>query len=162
ILVARTAEFFEKPKQVAIPADRIADLWSDLGAKGKDGHKAFKAFKKLADGDKDVVAFLAKKLSPVKGPDARQLAKWLADLDSKDAKVRAAATNELKAWGPAVELSLRSAYEGMGKEGRAESKLLLDKIETKLVEAESLQTLKAIAVLAAMGTPEARELLSRL
>jgi hypothetical protein len=50
----------------------------------------------------------------------------------------------------------------MGKEGGSELKSLLDEIEKKLVEEESLQTLKAIAVLAAMGTPEARELLSRL
>jgi WD40 repeat protein len=161
ILVARTVDFFEKPKQVALPAP-IADLWSDLGGKDKDGFKAYRAFKSLADGDKDVVAFLAKKLSPVKGPDARQLAKWLADLDSKDAKVRTTARNELDAWGPAVEMSLRNARDGMGKEGRTESKSLLDKIEKKLVEEESLQTLKAIAVLAAMGTPEARELLSRM
>jgi WD40 repeat protein len=162
ILVARTADFFEKPKQAAIPAKRIADLWSDLGARKKDGYKALKAFQSLSYGDRDVVAFLAKKLSPVKGPDAKQLAKWLADLDSKDAKVRAAANKELRAWGPAVEMSLRNAYEGMGKEGRTESKSLLDRIEKKLVEEVSLRTLKAIAVLAAMGTPEARELLSRL
>jgi hypothetical protein len=162
ILVARTADFFEKPKRVAIPAQRIADLWSDLCRKDKDGHKAFRAFQNLSDGDKDVVAFLAKKLSPVKGPDAKQLARWLADLDSKDAKVRAAASKELNAWGPAVEMSVRNAYEGMGKEGRTDSKSLLDKIEKKLVEKKSLQTLKAIAVLAAMGTPEARELLSRM
>jgi WD40 repeat protein len=162
ILVARTADLPDKPKQVAIPAQQISDLWSDLGARDKDGYKAFNAFKKLTDGDKDVVAFLAKKLSPAKGPDARQLAKWLADLDSNDAKVRAAARKELEAWGPSVEMSLRNAYEGMGKEGRSESKSLLDKIEKKLVEEESLQTLKAIAVLAARGTPETRELLSRL
>lgn len=162
ILVARTADCFEKPKRVAIPAERIADLWSDLGSKNKDAYKAFKAFKNLADGDKDVVAFLAKKLSPVKGPDAKQLAKWMAGLDSNDAKVRAAARKELEPWGPAVEMPLRKAYEGLGKEGRTESKSLLDKMEKKLVEEESLQTLKAIAVLAAMGTPEARELLSRM
>jgi WD40 repeat protein len=162
ILIARTAAFFEKPKRVAIPAERIADLWNELGARNKDGFKAYRAFKIMASGDKNVVAFLAKKLSPAKGPDAKQLAKWLGDLDSNDAKVRAAATKELQAWGPAVEMSLRNAHEGMGKEGRSESKSLLDEIEKKLVEEESLQPLKAIAVLAAMGTPEARALLSRL
>jgi hypothetical protein len=160
ILIGKTADFMPaKPAQASIPAERIRELWTDLGAPGSKGRGAFLI---LAGGDKDVISFVGKHLNPVKGPDPKQLARWLVELDAGSFKTRLMASRALEAWGAAVELPLRQGYHGFQTEGRVAAKDLLAKIEKRLTTEEGLRALRAVAVLEAIGAGDARKVLTKL
>jgi WD40 repeat protein len=161
VLVWKTSSFLgPQPKPVSLTAQQLADLWTDLG---KSGTTSYQAFWALAGGDRDTVAFLGAKLGPVRGPDAKQLAQRIADLDSNSFKLREQATRQLEAWGPAVEFALRQVLEGKPTmEVRQRIEALLAKLDTQMNEEVELRALRAMGVLEAIGTSEARKLLAHL
>jgi hypothetical protein len=139
----------------------MAALWADLAS--PDGECAYKAYWTLRASRAQGVAWLRQRLAAVPTPDAQQLARHLADLDSDQYKVREQAMFALEQAGDAVELQLRKVLQSKPTlEVRRRVEKLLEKIATRPPPAETLRALRAIAVLEALGGPAAREVLAEL
>jgi RNA polymerase sigma factor (sigma-70 family) len=143
-------------------AERLAELWAKLA--DPDAGKAFRAAADLRASPKGAAALLAKRVKPVPAPDARQVARWVADLDANSFDVRKKATGELARLG---ELA-RPALEGTLKnrpslELRRRAEELLGRLTSgEETSAEGLRQLRTVEVLEDVGTPEAKGLLEKL
>src|SRR5262249_40551565 len=137
-------------------------LWSEL--RGDDAGKAFLAANVLASSPKGAVALLAERLKPVPAPEAKQVARWVADLDSDDFETRKKASAELAGLG---ELARPALDEALTKEPSAEVRRQLDELLGRLkpgtaLPAEDVRRGRAVEVLEWVGTAEARKLLEAL
>jgi RNA polymerase sigma factor (sigma-70 family) len=139
-------------QSVGLSGEDYDRLWGDLAGDAKASHKAVYA---LAAAGPHAVADLARRLQPVAAA-ATPVNKLLADLDSDRFTVREEAMKALERLGPAIEMELRKALEGQpSAEARSRIERLLDGWQFP-------RQRRTIAVLEAIGTPEAREVLRRL
>jgi dipeptidyl aminopeptidase/acylaminoacyl peptidase len=139
--------------------ETLETLWSALADEARKAHGAVYT---LAATPAATVPFLAERLKAAADIDDKLLVKLLADLDSDRFAVREAAQHELTQRRDNIEPALRRFLE---------SKSTLEarrRIETILASprpvpcAATLRALRAIRVLEAIGTPEARQLLRNL
>jgi hypothetical protein len=129
-------------------------LWGDLAGDAKVAHRT--VYELIAAGP-DAVADLERRLQPVPA-EAPPIDNLLADLGSERFAAREEATKALGRMGPAIEPALRKALEGKpSAEARSRIERLLDRLR-----AEESRQQRAVAVLAAVDTPEARKLLHKL
>jgi hypothetical protein len=104
------------------------------------------------------VALIRDRLAPVARPDAKQLAGWVADLESDVFKVRERASRELAQLGESATAALRTVETaGKTEEARARARRLLEGIEAGRLRAE-----RAVEVLEMMGDAAARDVLAGL
>jgi hypothetical protein len=82
-------------------------LWSELGT--DDPVKAHTAITAFVSNAEQAVPFLQKRLWPFPRPEPSRLARLIADLDSKEFKVRESGTQELERLGAPAEAALRRA-----------------------------------------------------
>jgi RNA polymerase sigma factor (sigma-70 family) len=133
----------------------LAALWIDLGS---DAVKADHALWKLAAAPKQGLPFLQERLRPAQPADAKQVARLIADLDSKTFTVRDQAVRALEEMREAAEATLRTTLKGnLTLEVRQRLEQLLHKRDHEVV-----RQLRAIEVLEQIGTPEARPVLEAL
>jgi RNA polymerase sigma factor (sigma-70 family) len=140
------------------PAD-LDKLWAALA--DADAGRAFRARQALALAPAaDVVPLLGERLQvPVAA--AKQIAAWIADLDSREFKVREQATRDLGRLGAAAGPALRRALAAEpGPEARRRLRTLLEELGPSAPE--PLRRRRAVAVLEQIGTAPAREVLERL
>src|SRR5262249_32607532 len=104
--VARTTRRARAP--VRLSADELRSAWEDLGG---DAGKAYRAVGALAAAEQ-TVPFLAERVRPVAAPDAKRVAKLLAELDDERFEVREQASRELEGLGVLAEPALRQALAG--------------------------------------------------
>jgi WD40 repeat protein len=144
----------------ALSARRLEQLWAELAA--DNPVKAHAAQWALAATPAQTVALLRKQLRPVVAVPPKELARLLADLDSERFAVREAAFGKLRTLGPQAEPALRRALEGQPTaELRRRVKALL--AQPGLAHsAETALRLRAIGVLEAIGSREARRVLQTL
>jgi hypothetical protein len=156
-LTWREAE--RRPRGPLTAAD-LELFWTRLGDAEADGYDAVLA---LALAPQQAVPFLQQRLGGG-GPDARTIARWLADLDDDDFEVREAATRALAAQGRDIETELRKARrEAKSPEAQRRLEELLKKLDGGRKAAnERLRGLRAVTALELAATPEAREALRRL
>jgi WD40 repeat protein len=144
-------------------AGELEDLWKALESNsGATGHAAMR---RLRGSPGDAVALLTKHLKPAqrKPVDRAALERWVADLDHKHFAQRDRAMRELEAAGKDAEPALRKVLEGKPSlELRRRVQLLLEKLEPKGPTADMVRPLRALEVLEALGTPEARKALETL
>jgi hypothetical protein len=96
-------------------------------------------------------------------PDAQQVQRWLADLDSSDFTLRETAGRELEKFGGAVEKPLRKALEGKpSPEATRRLDTLLAHATELLPTGERLRQRRALRVLERLDSPAAREVLEAL
>jgi hypothetical protein len=108
------------------------------------------------------VPFLREKLSPVTVEETRRITRRVADLDSDRFADREDASRELLRLGLAAQPALRRVLEGRPSlEVRKRVERLLRDLETR-PHPEALRPLRALVVLEAVGTPEARQVLQTL
>jgi hypothetical protein len=139
----------------------LAVLWADLA--GADAAKASQASWTLAAAPRQAVPWLADRLQPVTAPDAKQLARLIADLDSDEFAVRQQATTALKGLGEAAGPALRKVLaDGPSTDVQRHVEKLLADLEQLADFPERLCVLRAIELLEHAGTAEARRLLERL
>jgi WD40 repeat protein len=137
--------------------EKLAALWSDLAG---DARKAHRVVYQMAAAPAQAVSFLKDHLRPA-AVDAKSIEKLLADLDGDSFTVREAAVRELTRLHYRVEPMLRRALEGKPSlELRRRVQAILAGPKKPL--AEDLRTLRAIAVLERIGTPEAQRILEKL
>jgi WD40 repeat protein len=136
----------------------LAGLWSDLAG---DALRAHRALHMLAAAPAQAVPFLRDHLQAVKAVDAKRVQKLLADLDHKRFAARQAANRELASLRERIEPLLRQTLEGRpSREVRRRLRRIL--AGPPLLPPETQRTLRAIAALERIDTPEARRLLENL
>jgi RNA polymerase sigma factor (sigma-70 family) len=134
-------------------------LWADLAA---EAPKAYRAIRTLAGAPTQVVPFVAELLRPVGVVDASLIEKRIAELDSDNFAIRKAAAAALADMGGQAEPALRRAVEGKpSAELRRQVGMLLAGLHS-VPPAETVRTLRAIAVLERIGTPDALLVLRKL
>jgi WD40 repeat protein len=147
-----------EPAQTTISASKLDSLWQDLG--NKEPAKALRAAQELRVSPVQAVELIRKTLKPAKPADAEQIRKLLGDLDSEEFSVRSQATRELRGLGDLAGPGMRKALEGdPSPEARRRIEELIDKLSTSEVSDEALRAVRSIALLEAIGTPKAREVL---
>jgi WD40 repeat protein len=144
-----------------LTTEEMESLWKELG--NADATKAHRAVWALAAAREQVAGFLKDRMRPAKGPDAKQVAKLIADLDNDDFDVRQKATDDLEAMGAAIVPALRTALEkDPSVEARNRLTVLLEKLSKDGVSGEEARAVRVLEVLEKAGTAEARELLRKL
>ncbi|OAI41529.1 hypothetical protein AYO40_00410 [Planctomycetaceae bacterium SCGC AG-212-D15] len=157
------ARRFGRPRRRGNPTvEQLQALWTTLG--GNDAVKAQEAIADLADVPFKAVPFLSERLrpAPIPAPDARRLARAVADLDNKEFAVRQKATEELGRFGRGAAPALRAFLAGQPSlEGRHRAEGLLKRITSPLGP-DGLRELRAIRALEWMATAEAKQALEAL
>jgi HEAT repeat protein len=151
------------PEVAKLTAKELDAAYDDL--KGGDGAKAYLAVARLAASGKESVPFLNERLKNDPAPDARRIAKLIADLDSESFEVREEATAALERVGSKAEAALTRALEKTeSAEVRVRAQRLLDKFKDPLspLPSAELVQLRVLEALANSGTAEAREFIKEL
>jgi WD40 repeat protein len=135
-------------------------LWDDLT--GEDVPKVYAAGWTLADRPREAVPFLAERIRPVVPADAELVRKLIADLNSDQFTRRQSAFRQLEKLGRLAAPALRKLLRGdVPLEQRRRAEALLDKLHGPISEPETLKSLRVVAVVEHIGTPEARQVLLR-
>ena len=107
--------------------EELAQAWNDL-ADGVDGGKVHRAMTTLAADPHGVVALIRQQLPPARAPNAKHVARLLADLDSDIFDVRTKAFAELDRLGDATVVYLREQLkQNLSLEMRRRVQNLLEK-----------------------------------
>jgi RNA polymerase sigma factor (sigma-70 family) len=158
ILLWKLPELRDQPKPLA--SGEIDFLWQDL--MGDNAEKAWQAVWRMADFPKESFAFLKPKLKPVAAIPAEEVRQLVADFDNAVFAKRELAMKKLRAHGILAEEMLRAIDK---TKLSAEQKQRLETILKELDQAvpsrhpETISQRRAIAVLARLNEPEAKELL---
>jgi WD40 repeat protein len=129
-------------------------LWADLA--GEDARKAYRATNALAVAQ--AIPFLKDCLRPIRPVDAKRVEKLIADLDSEQFAAREAAAKELAKIADLAEPLLRQARQ---TNPSAEAKRRIARLlatPDPPPSGDRLGTLRAIAALERIGSPEALDL----
>jgi hypothetical protein len=148
---------------VALSAKELDSLWNDLA--GRDFVRAESAFKKLATGGKDAVAFLQRQIRAVAVPnvDWKRMDRLLDELDDEAYTVRQKAFLELSKYGELAEVPLRKLLEGQPSlEAQSRANKLLAKLREPDLSPDRLRALEALDLLETLATSEARQALEEI
>jgi hypothetical protein len=136
-------------------------VWADLTS--PDTARAWRAVWNLQAQPGEALAMLKTRLSPTTGPDAKEVARRLADLDHDDYDTREAASAWLAQRCELLEPALRRALvAGPSAEVQRRLRELLELTDPTRFTPQRMLALRATAVLEAIGNKEARELLRTL
>jgi len=145
----------------AATAAELDKLWVDLA--GEDAPRAYQAIWTLTAAEQSL-SFLKERLQPIK-VEAKQLAQWIAQMDSLKFNEREQAREALEAVAEVAEESLKKALEGKPSlEVQTRLERLLEKVEKErnALSPHRLRVLRAIEALEQIGGEEARQLLAAL
>jgi RNA polymerase sigma factor (sigma-70 family) len=150
------------PKINEQSADKLAALWPDLA--DADPANAFRAASAFAASPKGAAALLAERVKPAAGPDAKQMARWVRELDDDSFEVREKAAAELDKLG---ELARPALEEALKKRPSVEARRLIVELLGRIkpggtLPAEDLRRVRAVEVLEGIATPEAKRVLEEL
>ena len=144
----------EVPGPAKLTGPELEALWADLA--GVDAGKAYRAIRTLAAAPEQAVPLLRQQLRPVPAPDAKHLARLIADLDDGRFVVRENAVRELEKLGSLASPALREALAGKPSlEVHRRIEGLLERFEAFTFSPEQLRDWRAIEVLERIGTAEA-------
>jgi hypothetical protein len=151
-----------KPAAAKTPPDvNLETRWKELA--GEDAAKAYEAIWAMAGAPAPTIAFLKDHLRPALVADLEQIARLVADLDSEEFDRRKKASTDLEKIGEAASTYLRKVLEGdPSTEVRRRIEEVLKKTDAATPRGEALRTLRAIEVLEAIGSPEAKAVLQIL
>jgi RNA polymerase sigma factor (sigma-70 family) len=146
--------------QVRLSADELRSAWEDLGG---DAGKAYRAIGALAAAPEQAAPFLAERVRPAAAPEAKRVAKLLADLDDERFEVREQASRELEGLGRLVAPALREALAGRpSAEAERRLKALSEKLAAATPTPEEVRAIRVVEALEQAGTAAARRLLTDL
>ncbi|OWK42935.1 sigma-70 family RNA polymerase sigma factor [Fimbriiglobus ruber] len=148
------------PPRAALRAADVNTVWAALA--DADAKAAHTAVLRLAEAPDLALRLFEDKLKPAtQAPGATDLVRRL---DAEDVKEREAAEAKLRAFGSRAEPALSAAMAGQpSAEVRARAGRLLAALSLAVAPPdEDLRDIRAVEVLEAIGTPAARQFLSRL
>ncbi|HEX5270856.1 MAG TPA: WD40 repeat domain-containing protein [Gemmataceae bacterium] len=138
-----------------LSAKRLDELWIDLT--GTDGEAALRAVALMARAPAQAVPYLKGRVGRVEAPN---LDKLIAQLDDDEFEVREKATEQLIALGRSAEAAVKKAAASGSAEVRQRATQILGRLEKGGTgDAARLAGLRALEVLEAIGTPEARRVI---
>jgi WD40 repeat protein len=135
-------------------------LWADLAS--EDAARAYRAALALAAAPERTVPLLEKRLASLPAVDLKPVPRLIADLDDDAFAVREQAETALARFGGWAEPSLRQARQETASE---EVKRRLDRLLDRCSACpppDLLRVIRALEVLEAVGTPEARRVVAGL
>jgi hypothetical protein len=142
-------------------SDKVTQAWSELA--GPDAARAFRARWTLVSAPEQAIPLLRKHLHPAQSAEPQRLRRLLADLQSEQFDVREKAQKELEALGDVAEPALRQTLANKPPlEVRRRVEAVLERLRGPVTRPELLQSLRAVALLECIGTPDAQRLLEQL
>jgi hypothetical protein len=155
------------PKSIAaqerLEARELESLWANLA--DTDAAVAYQSMGKLRLSSSEVVAFVQGRLQPAAADPAMQkrVSELIARLGDEEFAVREKASAELANLGRSAEGALRKHLEdNPDPEIRKRAQGLAAKLQGPLQSPEALRAVRAVEILEEIGTPEARQFLSKL
>jgi hypothetical protein len=146
---------------VALSADDAAAAWADLAA--GDAAVAYRAMTRLRADPGRSLPLLRERLTRAPAVDDGRVGRWVAELDDERFGVRQQAARELAALGERAAPALRRLLANRPTlEARRRAEELLAKLDELTPDPQLLRDLRAVEVLEAVGTPDARTLLEEL
>lgn len=143
-------------------AEDLAEWFEHLA--NEDAKAAFDHMIHFVRTPTQATRFLAEKIAPTKAPDTggKPIAQWIRELGSTNFALRNRANATLQKLGTAVEPDLReSVARAPDVETKRRIEELLDRIAAQQLTTEELRDLRAVEVIEAIGTAEARTVLTR-
>jgi hypothetical protein len=160
LLVWKVATERKAAKQAAPDATAARSAWADLAG---DPRKAFAARGALALAPRQALPLLKEHLKPVQPADPARLRQLLAGLDSDTFEKREKARKELEELGDRASRALQEALKSKPSlEAQRRIEALLNRLRPPITDTETLRSLRAVAVLEDIGTPEAKRILETL
>jgi WD40 repeat protein len=148
-----------KKRRERLSQKEIAACWECLGE--TDAGKAYEARADLLHAPASAVSFLAKRLQPSPGLDARRVDALIRKLDSDSFRERDDASAELEHLEELARTPMRKALAaGPPVEARRRLQELLGKLDR--FTPSQLRASRAVEILERVGTPEALRVLERL
>jgi WD40 repeat protein len=151
--------------EAALTKEQLVALWVQLGSdQAREGYHAITV---LSQAPAEAWPLIRQRVRPGQAVKAAPVSRLIANLDSEDFAAREKATRELAARGASIRPALSAALaDNPSPETRRRLEALLAKLRAvkphQMRTAEEKQALRAIAVLAEIGTPDARQLLADL
>jgi hypothetical protein len=143
--------------KAGLAAVELADRWRDLA--GADSGSANWALWKLALSPQESLPLLREQLRPAVLASAGLTMRAIADLNDDDFAVRQKATQDLEVVGEGARNALEKALlEPASLEAKRRIEALLARLDAGPPAAKLLRELRALEVLEAIGTPEARKI----
>lgn len=153
------------PAADAPPTPQQLDaVWQDFIQHGDDGAQRARAgMRVLIAAPKLAVPYLQARLKPAPATDGRKIDQAIADLDSASFPTREKAAADLETLGLAAATAMeRKLAQNPSLEVRQRLETLLQMTAYRAMTPDDLRNIRAVEVLAAIGTPEARALLESL
>jgi len=151
----------EKPAPLSLVRTELDQLCRDLA--DPDEGRAASAQRTLVAGAKDALPYLQTRVQHWAGTEPGRVARWLAELDHDQFKVREQATAELERLGPAVAPDLEKAMvNASSAEARRRLKKLLARLDKGAEAFPTPPPERVFAVLERIGTAEARQILTNV
>jgi WD40 repeat protein len=155
------ADLRDGDKVERLSVKQVAKLWDELA--NKDAHIAYHAVQELSAAPLDSLPLLKEKLRPALPADPKRIAALIAKLDHEKFAEREEASNELAKVADLARVELKKAHaETNSAEVKRRTALLLRGASFTLTSTELLRAIRAVEVLEAIATPEARQLLESL
>jgi WD40 repeat protein len=145
-----------------LTAARKTTLWNELA--DLDGERSARALGALLEAPGPAIELIRERLKfTTVAVDRKRLEQLVADLDSDEFTVREKASAALTSAGAAAEKVMREALEkSPSPEVRRRLQELLSHFDDKGAAPEHLRAVRAVELLERIGTPPARELLTKL
>lgn len=153
-------EYLKRGREAELAPPGEGALWHDLAA--EDSARAYRAMTYLQDRPAMAVALVKRNLPPAAPLVAERVRKLIAGLDSDEARVRRDAVAGLEALDLAVEAELLKAQQAGSAEVKRAAAKLLGQLEGPVKDPSRLREVRAVEVLEAIGTDQARNLLAAL
>jgi RNA polymerase sigma factor (sigma-70 family) len=148
------------PKPPLTPA-QLESAWKDLTS--SNAALSRHAVETLCADPAQAVALLRERLVPVKSPDSKEVARWIADLSSDNFKERQLAASNLERLGELAGPALREALAAKPPlEAQQRITMLLAKLKPADLPPEALRAVRGVQILEMIATPEARKALAVL
>jgi RNA polymerase sigma factor (sigma-70 family) len=143
-----------------LSAERLHELWKALAS--PDAVQAGRAVWALTADAQKAIPFVAERLRELPGADPKRIRQCIAELDSKDFKVRDAAARQLESFGKLAEPALREALaRPVALDVGQRLRKLLQKSAAASPSPELVQALRALEVLEHSGGAAARQALEQ-
>jgi hypothetical protein len=160
LLVWKVAKEGKTDNPAVLDAEGTTRAWIDLAGEPR---KALAARGALVGSPEKALPLLKKHLKPVQPADPARLRRLLADLDGNTFQTREKARKELEELGDRAGRALEQALKSKPPlEVHRRVEALLKRVRPPITDVEMLRSLRAVAVLEDIGTPEATKVLQVL
>jgi WD40 repeat protein len=149
------------PLRAKFDVTQLEKAWTSLLS--TQAETAAAAIVSLASDPDMSLPFLKKHLAPAEAPNAKELTRWIVDLNDPKYNVRETARRRLAAAGEAALPALQEAMrQSLSAEVRSQARSLVELLTNTPISGEELRMLRVVEILELIGTPDAKTALKLL